>query len=92
MDPIRLDFGNLMAPLVDGGVDPALLAGQMSGAFRQAHAVVEERRAAGDLGFLDLPYATESVDRVRELADGFAQWFEDVVVLGIGDRDSARTL
>ena len=84
MDPIRLDFGNLMAPLVDGGVDPALLAGQMSGAFRQAHAVVEERRAAGDLGFLDLPYATESVDRVRELADGFAQWFEDVVVLGIG--------
>ena len=56
----------------------------MSGAFRQAHAVVEARRTAGDLGFLDLPYETESIDRVRELADGFAPWFEDVVVLGIG--------
>ncbi len=84
MDPVRLDFGNLMTSRVEGGVDPALLAGEMSGAFRQVHRVVEERRAAGDLGFLDLPYATESVDRVRELADGFAQWFEDVVVLGIG--------
>jgi len=45
---------------------------------------VDARRAGGDLGFLDLPYASETVDRVTEFADGFAQWFEDVVVLGIG--------
>ena len=38
----------------------------------------------GTLGFLELPYAEETVDRVVEIADGFAQWFEDVVVLGIG--------
>ena len=84
MNPVRLDFGNLMASRVDGGVDPSLIAGDMSGAFRQAHAVVEERRVAGDLGFLDLPYAAEGVDRVRELAGGFAHWLDDVVVLGIG--------
>jgi glucose-6-phosphate isomerase len=84
MDPLRLDFGNLMAPRVDGGVDPELFAGALSDAFRGAYAAVEERRSTGELGFLDLPYATEGVARVRELADGFAQWFEDVVVLGIG--------
>lgn len=84
MDPVRLDFGNVMAARVEGGVDPNLLAGDMSKAFSELHAAVEQRRAAGDLGFLDLPYATESLDRVREMADGFGQWFEDVVVLGIG--------
>ncbi len=52
--------------------------------FTAAHAAVEDRRAAGDLGFLDLPYASESAAAVKEVADGFGQWFEDVVVLGIG--------
>jgi glucose-6-phosphate isomerase len=45
---------------------------------------MEDRRTAGELGFLDLPYAGDTCRRVRELADGFGQWFEDVVVLGIG--------
>jgi glucose-6-phosphate isomerase len=36
------------------------------------------------MGFFDLPYATDTLARVQELADGFGQWFEDVVVLGIG--------
>jgi glucose-6-phosphate isomerase len=84
MEPIRIDFGNLMAPRVPGGVAPELLSGAMEDAFGLAWTQVEARREAGDLGFLDLPYATEGVERVRELADGFAQWFEDVVVLGIG--------
>jgi glucose-6-phosphate isomerase len=33
---------------------------------------------------MDLPYARDTVEQVQALADGFAQWFEDVVVLGIG--------
>lgn len=81
---LRIDYGNLMAPRVRGGVEAELLAGALTGAFERAHAAVERRREAGELGFLDLPYATETAERVRELADGFAQWFEDVVVLGIG--------
>lgn len=84
MDSLRLDYGNLMAPNVEGGTNETTFLSSLSERFRAAHIAVEERRAVGDLGFLDLPYATENVDRVTELADGFAQWFEDVVVLGIG--------
>lgn len=84
MDRLRIDFGNAMASRVEGGVDPARLSGPLAAAFGRAHATFEQRRARGELGFLDLPYASEGVARVRELADGFAQWFEDVVVLGIG--------
>jgi len=84
MERIRFDFGNLMAQNVDGGVDGAALDGPLSERFSEAHAAVSARREQGDLGFLDLPYAAETVSRVTELADGFAQWFEDVVVLGIG--------
>jgi glucose-6-phosphate isomerase len=80
----RLDYANLLAPGVEGGVDPARLEGDLAERFRTAHAAVEARRAAGDLGFLDLPYATETAASVKEVADGFGQWFEDVVVLGIG--------
>ena len=84
MDDIRFDFDNLMAPGLAGGVDPKAFGGDLAAAFARAHASVDEQRAAGVLGFLDLPYATETVSEVTELADGFAQWFEDVVVLGIG--------
>jgi glucose-6-phosphate isomerase len=84
MEPIRLDYGSLMAPRVEGGVDANRMAGDLADRFRNAHEVVEARKALGDLGFLDLPYTTDTVERVVELADGFAQWFEDVVVLGIG--------
>jgi glucose-6-phosphate isomerase len=84
MDPVRFDFGNLMAPRVQGGPDEVAFASTLAERFGAADAAVDARRAAGDFGFLDLPYATETVGRVLELADGFAQWFEDVVVLGIG--------
>ena len=84
MDTVRLDFDNLMAPSLSGGVEPDEFTGAMAQAFGDAHARVEAQRAAGVLGFLDLPYAQESVQQVQRLADGFAQWFEDVVVLGIG--------
>jgi len=84
MKPLRLDYGNLMKPRVTDGVDAEQLTGTLAARFAEAHARVEGSRAAGTLGFLDLPYATEAVERARELADGYAQWFEDVVVLGIG--------
>jgi glucose-6-phosphate isomerase len=84
METLRFDFDNLMAPGLRGGVDAATFAGDMADRFARAHARVEEQRAAGVLGFLDLPYAQETVKEVTQLADGFAQWFEDVVVLGIG--------
>ena len=84
MKPLRLDYGNLMKPRVSGGADPERFAGALADRFREAYAAVERSREEGRLGFLDLPYATDPVERTRELADGYAQWFEDVVVLGIG--------
>jgi glucose-6-phosphate isomerase len=84
MDRVRFDFGNMMAPRVDGGIEEERLEGDLADRFRSAHAAVSRRADDGDLGFLGLPFATETVDRVTELADGFAQWFADVVVLGIG--------
>jgi glucose-6-phosphate isomerase len=83
MDRITFDFGNVMAPALEGGVDPEVFD-DMAEAFGGAHAVVEAQRSSGVIGFLDLPYASETVHQVRELAEGYGQWFEDVVVLGIG--------
>lgn len=84
MAGLRFDFGNMMAPRLDGGVAPEQLSGVLAERFRDAHARFEARKAAGELGFLELPYASESVSQVLELAEGYGQWFEDVVVLGIG--------
>jgi glucose-6-phosphate isomerase len=81
---VRLDYANLLTPRVSGGVDPARLSGDLAERFRAAHAAVEARRAKGDMGFFDLPRAAEMAAGVKKLADGFGQWFEDVVVLGIG--------
>jgi glucose-6-phosphate isomerase len=81
---LRLDYSNMLAPHVEGGIDPDRLGSDMSARFGDALASVEARRAEGDMGFFDLPYASDTVGRVRELADGFGQWFQAVVVLGIG--------
>ena len=81
---LRLDFANLLRPHVSTGIDPDRLQGDLARRFRLAHDTVQKRRAAGEMGFFDLPHATETAARVKDLADGFGQWFQDVVVLGIG--------
>ncbi len=82
--PVRLAFSNMVRPHLEGGLDPEALEGPLAAAFREARAAVEARRETGDMGFFDLPWADETAADVQELADGFGQWFEDVVVLGIG--------
>jgi glucose-6-phosphate isomerase len=81
---IWLDYGNFMAPRLPGGLDPNVLSTSLAVAFETAFSTVSTWREEGDLGFLDLPYATDSVAEVKKLADGFGQSFDDVVVLGIG--------
>jgi len=84
VEAIRLDYGNFMAPRLPGGVDPGALSARMAVAFETALAAVSAWREEGDLGFLDLPYATDNAERVTEVADRFGRSFDDVVVLGIG--------
>ncbi len=83
-DALRLAYANLLSPHVSGGTDPARLESELAGRFREAHAAVQRRRSSGEMGFYDLPYATETLATVKQLAEGFGQWFEDIVVLGIG--------
>lgn len=82
-----LDLNNALTAALDhGGIHPDRLGaeGDLQARFAEAHRRVEERRATGDLGFLDLPFDREGATRIAEVAESFGQWFEDVVVLGIG--------
>ncbi|MEJ2541717.1 MAG: glucose-6-phosphate isomerase, partial [Gemmatimonadota bacterium] len=81
----ELDYSNVISDVLGpSGIDPGRLEGDLAERFVTAHRDVEERRASGDMGFFDLPTDEATAGTVQELADGFGQWFENVVVLGIG--------
>lgn len=85
MKSVVLDFANMLSPNLEGrGLDPSLLEGPLSDAFDKAYADVKERRLSGEMGFFALPEAREAAGAIQELADGFGQWFENVVIMGIG--------
>ena len=94
MTPITLDYANMLSDNLSGeGIEPRRLETDLAERFRRAHEAVEIGRCTGEIGFFDLPYATEALARTQELADGYGQWFENVVVLGIGGSAlGARTL
>jgi glucose-6-phosphate isomerase len=80
---IHLDFSNMIAPGVRGGIDETLWR-EAPTRFAKAQQVFEQRRAAGELGFLELSdnegLHTECLDFARRSRGRF----DDVVVLGIG--------
>lgn len=83
--PLTLDVTHCLSPHLDGrGIDPERIRGPLSRRFALAHAQVAARRESGDMGFFALPDDREGVGRIQEVADSFGQWFETVVVLGIG--------
>ena len=85
MKSVAVDYANMLSPNLGGnGLDPQELEGGLAEAFREAYQDVEVRRRSGEMGFFSLPDAGESAGAVQELADGFGQWFENLVVLGIG--------
>jgi glucose-6-phosphate isomerase len=86
MSPVSVAYSNLLSSaLGEGkGTDPARLAGDLAARFRDAHARVEARIEKGEMGFVRLP-GDEAMRRgVQEVADSFGQWFETLVVVGIG--------
>ena len=84
MSRITLDYTNMLSPALGGrGLDPAVLT-QFQPQFERAHAEIEKRRAAHELGFYELPYETAVVDDIQRFADGVGQAYDTVVVLGIG--------
>jgi len=81
----QIDYSNVIADVLGpGGIEKERLEGDLADRFAVAHEVVQARREAGEMGFFDLPGDDATAATVQELADGFGQWFENVVVLGIG--------
>jgi glucose-6-phosphate isomerase len=75
----------MLSTMLDGrGVDPESLSGERSERFGRVREGVLQRREAGELGFMELPFHRDAAAAVQEVADGFGQWFETIVVLGIG--------
>jgi glucose-6-phosphate isomerase len=86
--PLRLDYTNMMAPSLDGGITDAEWR-DIGARFTTAHAAVAALHGEGTLGFLDLPddrelhrKTLEYVAQVRRRSGVDA--LTDVVVLGIG--------
>jgi glucose-6-phosphate isomerase len=80
---IRIDYTNMLSPHVPGGIDAGIWE-SASARFADARRVFEERRSAGELGFISLAEGHPSIAELRRFADGAGQAFNDVVVLGIG--------
>jgi glucose-6-phosphate isomerase len=88
MSEVTLNYGNILRPRLDGseGVDPDRLApgGELATRFATALRELRQREEAGELGFLELPDNETLSRQVLEVADSFGQWFENLVVVGIG--------
>ena len=80
-----IDFGNMISGALGGaGIDAARLRGDLAQRFREAHAEVDAGRAAGDMGFFDLPGDRALSAETRRVADGCREGTEAFVVIGIG--------
>jgi glucose-6-phosphate isomerase len=80
---IRLDYTNMLADVVDGGVALADWDGAKAG-YQAVRQKVEALRAKGVLGFLELPGDRKLADSVTTYAKAAEGKFDDVVILGIG--------
>lgn len=81
--PLRLDYTNFMADVVSGGISSADWRDASAG-FARARQGFARRRAADELGFLDLPGNAALHRQSTEYAVRVRGQFDDVVVLGIG--------
>lgn len=80
-----IDFGNMIAGVLEGGgIDPGRLRGDLAERFRGAHAGVEARKAAGEMGFFGLPRDRALAAATRRAADEYGRGIDALVVIGIG--------
>lgn len=78
--PISLDYTNMFLP---GAVTDAEWT-EIAGRFRGAHAAVADKRARGELGFLDLPDDAALLAQTTTCAAQARGRYTDVLLLGIG--------
>jgi glucose-6-phosphate isomerase len=82
---IRFDFNNAMPEAIgdEHGIREDEING-LAARVRQAHEGLRRRRQAGDLAWMELPYAGDVVRDVLGYVDSVAGRFDNFVVLGIG--------
>jgi glucose-6-phosphate isomerase len=80
---IRLDYTNMLAGVVAGGVAPSDWE-EAARAFPQVLAAMTEQRDKGMLGFLDLPGDESLHAQSAELTARAHGRFDDILLLGIG--------
>src|SRR5688500_17028307 len=80
---IHIDYTNMMAPGVRGGITEAEWKAAQS-LFDKARETFAKRQDAGERGFLELPGNDELHTESTEFAKRTRGRFDDVVVLGIG--------
>ena len=80
---LRLDYTNMLAPAVAGGV-PEDAWRSARAELARVHAAMESQRSTGVLGFLDLPDDAGLRGQSQQFAEGRRGMYRDVVVLGIG--------
>ena len=80
---ITLDFTNMMAGAITDGITDAEWA-EGAAAFAKAHAAVQTMRAAGSLGFFDLPSNEALLKQSLDVADNARGKFDEILLLGIG--------
>jgi len=82
---IRLDYTNMMSDSIGGG--RGIKREEIEGLLPKASVIagnIEAKRKNGEWDFYRLPYDTETVDEVLQLAASFRDSCDDFVLLGIG--------
>lgn len=81
---ISLDYNHCMTEFVgDQGLGASDLEG-LAPKLAAAHPELAEARRSGSLAFMELPYQTQVLAAVRQVAKPLLEWCWDFVVLGIG--------
>lgn len=80
---IRIDFTNMMASAVAGGISPQEWTGAAD-RFRSAFAATERRRTSGEVSFFELPADAALLAQSTRFARAAKGRYDDVVILGIG--------
>jgi glucose-6-phosphate isomerase len=80
---IHLDYTNMLAPAVSGGLTADHWK-EADALFARARTEFERRQKAGELGFLDLPGDAALHAQSTSFATETRGTYDDVVVLGIG--------
>ncbi|OGS46259.1 MAG: glucose-6-phosphate isomerase [Elusimicrobia bacterium RIFOXYD2_FULL_34_15] len=84
MGSIRLDYSNCMSDFAgEHGIDLQELQA-LYPKLTSAYSIIQQKKAKGMLGFMELPYKTEEAKKISSFAKKERTKFDDFVVIGIG--------